>query len=169
MILCSRLDLPGGIERAIVSTVNLFIEHNHTVSIIILDNTEETFYPINKKINIVQRHLSFGITKDGNIISRKLRMLSDVLQLRKLLKKLKPNVVIATDYPFAVAAILTRIKKQTKVISWEHHHKYELNKNQFWTKLLNYTSPLLNAVVCLNEDEKELIHPLNKNAVVIPN
>lgn len=169
VILCSRLDLPGGIERAIVNTANLFIENSHSVSIIILDHTEETFYPIDSKVNIVQRPLSFGITKDGNIITRKLGMLSDVLQLRKLLKKLSPDIVIATDYPFAVAAILTRIKKQTKVFSWEHHHRYELNKNQFWTKLFNYSYPVLDAVVCLNEDEKKLFQPLNKNAVVIPN
>ncbi|MBK8310803.1 MAG: glycosyltransferase family 4 protein [Chitinophagaceae bacterium] len=169
VILCSRLDLPGGIERAIVNTANLFIENSHSVSIIILDHTEETFYPIDSKVNIVQRPLSFGITKDGNIITRKLGMLSDVLQLRKLLKKLSPDIVIATDYPFAVAAILTRIKKQTKVFSWEHHHRYELNKNQFWTKLFNYSYPVLDAVVCLNEDEKKLFQSLNKKSVVIPN
>ena len=168
-ILCSRLDLPGGIERAIVNTANIFIEHNHTVSIIILDDTEEIFYPIDKKVNIVRRPLSFGITKDGNIISRKLRMLSDVLQLRKLLKKVSPDIVIATDYPFAVAAILTGIKKQATLISWEHHHRYELNKNKFWTTLFNNTYPKLDAIVCLNEDEKKLFQPLNKHSLVIPN
>lgn len=168
-ILCSRLDLPGGIERAIVNTANLFIENGHSVSIIILDETKEIFYPIDENINTYQRPLSFGITKDGNIIIRKLRMLSDVLQLRKLLKKLKPDLVIATDYPFAIAAILTGIKKQAKPISWEHHHRYELNKNKFWSTLFNYTYPKLDAIVCLNEDEKKLFQPLNKNSVVIPN
>ncbi len=136
---------------------------------LILDNTNDSFYPINPLVNVIQLPLSFGITPEGNVITRKLKMLSDVLKLRKLLQQTNPDLVIASEYSFAVAAILCGAKKISKVISWEHHHFYELKKNYFWNKVCSLTYPRLNAVVCLNEDEGELFAAINTNPVVIPN
>ena len=167
--LCSRLDLPGGIERAITNTANLFFSEGHKVSLLILDETAETFYRINPEITIIQQSLSFGITQEGNIVTRKIKFLGDVLQLRKLLKRINADIVIATEYPFAAAALLSGAKKQSKIVSWEHHHMYELKRSPFWNKLFNLAYPRLNAVVCLNEDERKLFTIVNKNPVVIPN
>lgn len=168
-ILCTRLDLPGGIERAIVNVANLFTEKSHKVSLVILDETADSFYPINGSINIIREKLSFGITKEGNIISRKIRLLTDVLKLRKILKQLTADVIIATEYPFAIAASLTGAKKRSKILSWEHHHFYELEKNNFWERLFRISYPKLDAIVCLNADEKKLFEQLNSNTAVIPN
>ncbi len=168
-ILCSRLDLPGGIEKAIAQLSNLLHSKNLTVSLVVLDKTAHSFFPVNKEINCINLRLFFGITEKGNIVSRKITFFRDVLQLRKLLKKLKPGLIIATEYPFAVACALTSIQKKAKLISWEHHHFYELKKSFFWEKLTHYTYPKLDAVICLNEDEKNLFSRLNKAVYVIPN
>lgn len=169
IILCSRLDLPGGIEKAIINTANLFIAKKHSVTLVVLDTTTDSFYPINPSVKIIQQPLSFGITPDGNVVTRKIKLLTDVLKLRKLLKELQPDFVIATEYPFATAAILSGIKKHAKIASWEHHHFYELEKSIFWNKIFRLTYPRLNAVVCLNEDEQKLFATINSNSVVIPN
>ena len=169
VILCSRLDLPGGIERAVVNTASLFVTKGHSVTLLILDEVSNLFYPVDPLVKIIQQPLSFGITPEGNIITRKIKLLSDVLKLRKLVKQLQPDIIIATEYPFAVAAVLSGAKKQSKVVSWEHHHFYELKKNIFWNEIFNLTYPRLYAVVCLNEDEKSLFGTANTNPVVIPN
>ncbi|MBK9568925.1 MAG: glycosyltransferase [Chitinophagaceae bacterium] len=44
-----------------------------------------------------------------------------------------------------------------------------MKKNLFWEKVFRLTYPKLDAVVCLNEDEKLLFGRVNKNPVVIPN
>ncbi|MBK9568926.1 MAG: hypothetical protein IPO53_02660 [Chitinophagaceae bacterium] len=44
-ILCSCLDLPGGIERAIVNTANLFAAKGHRVTLLVLDQTSNSFTP----------------------------------------------------------------------------------------------------------------------------
>lgn len=168
-ILCSRLDLPGGIERAIVNTANLFAQKEHLVTLVILDETKNSFYPLFPAVQVIQQALSFGITPEGNVISRKIKLLTDVLKLRKLLKDLKADLVIATEYPFAAAAILAGARKISKVVSWEHHHYYELKRNVFWNKVFRLTYPRLNAVVCLNDDEKRLFASINHQPVVIPN
>jgi glycosyltransferase involved in cell wall biosynthesis len=152
-ILASRLDLPGGIERAVANTANLFDSKGHKVSLIILDETSQSFYPLNPSINVIQQQLSFGITKDGNIFTRKMRMLSDVLKLRKLLRSLNPDVIISTEYPFTVATVLAGAVKSSKVFSWEHHHHAWLEKNKFWNTLFNNACKKLNGIICLNKEE----------------
>lgn len=168
-ILCSRLDLPGGIERAIVNTANLFAHEKHPVTLVILDETKNSFYPLLPAVQVMQQTLSFGITPEGNVISRKIKLLTDVLKLRNLLKDLKADLVIASEYPFAAAAILAGARKISKVVSWEHHHYYELKRNVFWNNVFRLTYPRLDAVVCLNNDEKRLFASINHNPVVIPN
>ena len=169
VILCSRLDLPGGIEKAIVNTANLFIEKKQAVTLVVLDTTKDSFYPVHPSVKIIEQPLSFGITSAGNVVTRKIKLLSDVLKLRKIMKVLRPDFIIATEYPFAAAAILTGAKKYASVVSWEHHHFYELEKNLFWNKLFRLTYPRLNAIICLNKDEQRLYATINSNPVVIPN
>lgn len=153
VFLCSRLDLPGGIERAVVNTANLFASKGNQTTLLILDHPHKSFYPINERIQVLQQSLSFGITPEGNIVSRKITLISDVLKLRRLLKHLQPTLVIATEYPFAAASILSGVNKWTQVISWEHHHHAWLEKNRFWTWLCKQTYTRLNGIVCLNKEE----------------
>lgn len=169
VILCSRLDLPGGIEKAITQLANLLNEKQYRVTILVLDEKDGTFFPLNETVNYIRHPLLFGITEKGNMLSRKLMLVKDVFQLSGLIKKLNPDCVITTDYNFTVAAVLARIHKKTKLISWEHHHLYELNKNLFWKKLIRLTYPKVNTVVCLNKEESNLFHQLNNNSVTIPN
>jgi glycosyltransferase involved in cell wall biosynthesis len=169
VILCSRLDLPGGIERAIVNLANLLVEKGKQVSILVLDETDQTYYPLDARVKVVQHPLSFGISKQGNVISRKIRMLSDVIKLRRALRSLHPGTIIATEYPFASAAILSGARKYAKIYSWEHHHFHELKKSWFWENLSKQTYPKLDGIVCLNEDEKKLFSGMNPTGIVIPN
>jgi len=169
IFLCSRLDLPGGIERAIVNTAGLFCEKGHRVTLLVLDETDQCYYPIHPGLKIVQQPLSFGITKEGNIVSRKIKMLSDVLSLRKTLRQLQPTLIIATEYPFAAAAVLCGAGKRAPVWAWEHHHFAELKRNAFWERIFRYSYPRLTGVVCLNEDEKRLYSTVSNHCRVIPN
>lgn len=168
-LLCSRLDMPGGIERAVVNTAALFAGKGHEVTLLILDETSESFYPVHPAIKIIQQPLSFGITPEGNIITRKIKLLSDVLKLRRILKQINAGIIIASEYPFAAAAILAGARKQAKVIAWEHHHYYELKRNLFWNKIFRITYPRLDAIVCLNKDEQKLFALINPQSVVVPN
>ncbi len=154
-ILCSRLDMPGGIERAVVNTANLFTRKNHSVTLIILDETDKLFYQVEPTINIIQLSLSFGITPEGNIFSRKIRLLSDVLKLRRLLKDIKPDIIISSEYPFTVAAVLAGTKNYSRLFSWEHHHHEWIQKNKFWTVLYNNACKKLDGIICLNKQEAD--------------
>ena len=136
VFLSSYLDVPGGYEKIVVNTANLFVEKQNKVTLLIIDRTTKSYYPVHGKIDIKHLPLSFGITQVGNPITRKATLVKDIFRLRNTLKKLQPTLVISTEHPFAIAAVLGRVQKSTRLISWEHHHYYWLKKNMFWTYLL---------------------------------
>ena len=155
VLICSRLDMPGGIERAIVNTANLFAENNHPVTVLILDESDKSFYPIHSSVITKQYPLLFGITGKGNKLSRKIQFLRDIKKLKIILKKINACTVIATEYPFAITAIMSGAKKYSNVFSWEHHHFDWLKKSFFWKFLFGSFYPKLDGIVCLNKTEAE--------------
>lgn len=169
VILCSRLDLPGGIEKAIIQLTNLLTRNDYKITLLVLDETGSVFFPIEREINIIQVPLFFGITERGNKFSRKAAFVKDVLLLGRQVRALKADVVIATEYPFAIAVVLAGLRKNLKLITWEHHHMHELSKSFFWKQMFRLTYPRSDAVVCLNEDERKLYSSFNDHTVVIPN
>lgn len=169
MLIASRLNLPGGAERAIVNLAHLLIKNGHAVTILILDSTIESFYPIDPGIELKQFPLYFGIGIPGNPFSRKLAMRRDIRELRKILTEDAPDFLIATEYHYAITACQAAGKLKTKVLAWEHHHFNWLEKSWFWRQLTKRYYPKLDAVVCLNSKEKEHYDEMGCNTVVIPN
>jgi glycosyltransferase involved in cell wall biosynthesis len=155
VLICSRLDMPGGIERAIVNTASLFAGNNHPVTLLILDESDKSFYPIHPSVNVQQYPLVFGMTSKGNKLSRKIQFLRDIKKLKAVLKKIKADTVIASEYPFAIVAVMAGAKKISKVYSWEHHHFDWLKKSFFWKFLFNSFYPKLDGIVCLNKTEAD--------------
>lgn len=168
-IICSRLDQPGGIERACVNTANLFAENGHKVSLLVADVTSQSFYPLHATVELVQAALLFGMNSKQDLFSRKLSFIKDIIRLRTLALGLYPDVLIATEYPFAVAMVLAGLKGKMRLLSWEHFHFYELKKSRFWHWLVRICYPRLQGVVVLNKDEQILFRRLNIHCTVIPN
>ena len=164
----SRLDQPGGTERATVNLANLFHDNGHQVSIIILDENAECFYPLHASVQIIQSDLNFGITSKGTMISRKLNLFRHVRKLRSLLKQAGGDIVIGTEYYLSIVSWMAAHKTAVKIISWEHHHIHWLKKNRFWTLLFNSVYPRFDLVVCQNSTEKKLFEAIGAKSVVIP-
>jgi len=169
VLIASYLNAVGGYERIVANTVNLFAQKGENITLLLLADTNESVYPLHENVQIVQLPLNFGITPEGNMVTRKIKMLKDLLVLRKMLRLLNPSLLICSEYPHVVAAILTAQRKKMTIISWEHTHFNVNIKNRFWTTLCNLAYPKLDAIVCLNPDEKALFKPYNRNVVVIPN
>lgn len=169
VIACSYLHVPGGYEKAMITTASLFAAKGNKVTLLIIDHTAATYYPLHPQVQVLQRNMNFGITQRGNTISRKIKMWRETKQFAKIIRQLKPDFLICAEYPIAIAAILGGVSKYTKVFSWEHHHFHAQQLNRFWQYLFKKTYSKLDAVVCLNKDEQVYYLPFNKNAVVIPN
>jgi Glycosyltransferase len=169
VFVATRLDLPGGIEKAIVSTANLLVGKGYEITLLIADVTTNRFYAIDERVKVAQLSLSFGIEQKGSTLTRKVTMVKDVLAFRKWFKNVKADVIIATEYHLSVVCVLAGVHNKYKLMSWEHHHRYSLKKNTFWRKLIEFSYPKLSTIICLNDEEKELFTDLNSNVVTIPN
>jgi len=168
VILCSRLDLPGGIEKAVTGLANQLSDQHYLVTLLVLDKTDQCFFPLKDEIIVHSLPLGFGITQKGNTLTRKWSLLRDIYSLRKKLKTLQPAMVIATEYPFSIAGVLSGVQKTARLCSWEHHHFYGLEKNYFWEKMFRRCYPKLDGIVCLNDDEMKLYARYNNKVTVIP-
>ncbi|HUM96645.1 MAG TPA: glycosyltransferase family 4 protein [Chitinophagaceae bacterium] len=166
VIIASYLNHPGGYERIVPSIANLFTEKGNKVTLLIIGNTSETFYPIHNKVNIILKPYHFGIADKGNMISRKIKMLSDIRGLKKILFQLSPDIVIGTEYHISISAQLTGIKKKAKLIAWEHTPIAQSNKNRFWNFLFKKYYPRFNAIVCLTKAEKHFFSQLAPTSVI---
>jgi glycosyltransferase involved in cell wall biosynthesis len=169
VFLVSRLDEPGGTERANLNAAHLFIERGHKVSVIILDETDKSFYPIDDRIQIIHKQYYFGIGQKGNVLTRKWQLLKNTIGLRRLIKQLHPDVIISTDYPYSVALVLAGCHTLSNVFSWEHHHYHWLQKNTFWRAMIRRTYPKLKGVLVYNTDETGYYEAFGCKVTVVPN
>ncbi len=167
--LCSGLHQPGGTERANLNAAHLQLEHGFSVTIIVMDETGQSFYPIDPRIRVIHKKWFFGITGKGNVASRKISMLKEFSALKKLVTGMDPWAIIATDYPFAVACVFTGLHKKYRVFSWEHHHFHWLKKNSFWKMMIRYTYPKLRSVLVYNPDEQPWFGKMGCRTAVTPN
>jgi glycosyltransferase involved in cell wall biosynthesis len=167
-IVCSRLDMPGGIERATVNLSNLLQENGHPVTLLIADCTKTSFYTIQPSVNIILADLNFGITEQGNIITRKLDLYRHIQELGKIFSEIHASIIIGTEYHFSIASKLARNKHASKILAWEHHHINWLQKNRFWNFLFKKIYPQLDQVVCQNKREAELYASLGCRTATIP-
>lgn len=167
--LCSGLHQPGGTERANLNAAHLMLKKGYRVTIIVMDSTGQSFYPLDPAIHLIHKKWFFGIAGSGNPLSRKTSMLREFYALKKMLVQLDPYAVIATDYPFAVACVFTGLHKKFKVFSWEHHHYSWLKKNRFWQMMTRYAYPKLRSILVYNPDEAPWYEKMGCHTAVIPN
>ena len=139
------------------------------MSIFILDNTDKSFFPINNSVSVCHYQLSFGIGKNGNVLTRKIALFKHIHILKKKIVELSPDLIIGTEYHFTIVAGLAMQDTKIPVFGWEHHHFHWIKRNRFWNFLHRKIYPRINAVVTLNETEKQLFINYGCKAVVIPN
>ncbi len=169
VIVCSYLHVPGGYEKVMVALANLFVQKGNKVTLLILDETNKIFYPLDPAVQVVQQHLSFGIGGSGNTFTKKVRLIRDIKKLKRLIAELKPTHIIATEYHFAVALLLAGARKHASLLSWEHHHYHSVKRSAFWDFLFRYAYKKLDAIIALNADETVYYKRLNERSFTIPN
>lgn len=170
VLLCSRLDTPGGIERAVVNTAGLLTEYGHTVSIIVADTEgiNKSYYPAHSSINLSWIKADFGIGGHGNSISRKIRLIKDIRKMGMAIRQHSPDIVISSEYHLTAAMVLSGGAGNAQKFSWEHHPFGHIKTSRFWSVLKQYSYKKLNGIVCLNEKEAALYRSQG-HVHIIPN
>lgn len=175
VLLCSRLDTPGGIERAVVNTAGLLADQGHSVVIIVADTAglNTSYYPIPSLVQVTCICTDFGIGGKGNSLNRKIRLIQDIRKLGKAIRLYTPDTVISSEYHLTTAMVLSGGAGKAQQLSWEHHPLGLIKTSRFWSVLKKYSYKKLNGIVCLNEKEADAYHSFGEvhvipNFIVIP-
>jgi glycosyltransferase involved in cell wall biosynthesis len=168
LLVSSSLDVPSGYEKAVTETAGLFATHGHPVTVLILDHTSVTYFPVHPAVKIIHLPIHFGITEKGNPILRKWWFWKHTRLLKKKLMAINPDLIIGTEYHFTAALVFAGLHKDYRIFSWEHHHYYWIKKNRFWSALTKKAYRKIESLICLNNQEAAILNTMG-NTVVIPN
>ena len=116
IIICSRLDTPGGIERAVTNTANLFAEKGHTVTLLVADNngSSGSYYPLHPSVHPDYRPFSFGIGITGNVNRRHIRNWNRLYALTKQKQTILNSIQLFPSSPILLKLFIQTINRLKK-------------------------------------------------------
>ncbi|PRX36886.1 glycosyltransferase involved in cell wall biosynthesis [Paraburkholderia sp. BL18I3N2] len=158
----------GGAERVAMNLSSEWAAQGHEVCVVTLTSTASDFYSLHDSVKRVTLDLA-GATSGlaGAVFANASRMLA----LRRVLKQVRPDVVLGIETRPSILAILAGFGLPCKVIATEHIHPPMLFEGRFWECLRRWTYPFADKVVALTEKSKVWLqeHCHCKSVTVIPN
>jgi len=156
----------GGAERVASLWIKGFCELGHTVSVILNSNNPILFnIPDN-----VERY-NMCINSNGYFL-KYLFYLFRIIKLRRIVKRIQPDVIIAVLHPMGLYAKIATLGMKCKIINTEHNaferpNDMPLNKISRFNKY--YTNRLFDSVTVLTSVDRKLAENKLKRVVVMPN
>lgn len=174
IVICVSCLTKGGAERVAALWATGFVERGHEVSMILSSTLPEYIsYPIPDAVKLysIGSNLRFPLLRSlKNRIDGILGF--QFLKMRRILKKIEPDVVIGVLHPWALQALKVTKGLNVKIINTEHNSferptsapmpkwlvqsKFELNK------LFDHVTVLTNA-------DKKILNGTLSNVTVLPN
>ena len=153
----------GGAERVASLWANGFVERGHDV--IIVNNTNKLgSYNIDNRIILHNLH-----SKSRSFV---LSHIQYIINLRKLIREYRPNVIINVLNPGAVYDFIASLGLGIPIINTEHN-AFERPDNAPLTKIESFCkmhfNSILNKVTVLTHADKRIVDNRLNNVVVLPN
>jgi GalNAc-alpha-(1->4)-GalNAc-alpha-(1->3)-diNAcBac-PP-undecaprenol alpha-1,4-N-acetyl-D-galactosaminyltransferase len=146
----------GGAERVICNLANEFSRNNHDVILIALHKREPS-YMLNKEITVIN-----GVNGNTPLLI--------AINLRKILKREKAQVVISFMTHINIVTIFSNLGLKSKVFISERSNPYMAPKQLTRKLLRDIFYPLASGVVFQTEDAQNYFSKkIKKKSVVIPN
>ncbi|RKR36353.1 glycosyltransferase family 4 protein [Paraburkholderia sp. BL17N1] len=158
----------GGAERVAMNLSSEWATQGQEVCVVTLTSTASDFYSLHDSVQRITLDLA-GATNGpaGAVFANARRMLA----LRRVLKEVRPDVVLGIETRPSILAILAGLGLPCKVIATEHIHPPMLFEGRFWECLRRWTYPFADKVVALTEKSRLWLqeHCHCKRVTVIPN
>lgn len=162
-----QIYLHGGIEKVMAIKANYFANLPET-EVYVLTTEQKgkpSCYPLDDKIKLIDLKIDYNRHKSYFAIENIKKACKHFFRQRKLLKTLKPDVVISSNYNFDFYW-LPFICKKSKKIKEIHNSRYNW-KPGLKNTLNSWFESKYHNIVVLNRDEASYFQ--SKNVVVIPN
>jgi glycosyltransferase involved in cell wall biosynthesis len=156
-----NLDKFGGTERMTILLANELSLRGFKITLIGLYAGNGTFFPLNE--GIAMMYLS-------NLKFKPLKYIVDILCLRELLKKIKPDIVISINNMF-FRTLPASIGLKCKLFSWHHNVKPNVTSKLSFKILNKLIACFSDKFILLSEANANFIREKynNENIVIISN
>jgi glycosyltransferase involved in cell wall biosynthesis len=158
----------GGAERVAMNLSSEWVAQGLDVSVVTLTSTASDFYALHDSVDRITLDLAGG---SGGLAGAVFANVRRMLALRRVLRQVKPDVVLGIETRPSILAILAGLGLPCKVIATEHIHPPMLFEGKLWESLRRWTYPFADKVVALTQKSKLWLQDnCNCKAVtVIPN
>lgn len=154
----------GGAERVASLWAHGFAQKGFQVTIV-TDLSKKIDYKIDGRVKLYDLH------KYGYIFDKK-HLLRNVLNLRKVIKDVKPDVIITVLYPLDLLSLLATINMSIPIVN-TMHNSFERPKGGEYSLQARfvrfYVNRFFSHVTVLTEADKKYIGKRIKNISVLPN
>ena len=158
----------GGAERVTVEMCAYWLEQGCRVTLVTQSGPETDAYPVPDGVD----RRALGLAGDsGGKISAAWSNLRRVWALRRLIRRLRPNVVLGMMTTSSVLAVLASHRLPCRVIATEHTHPPSQSLASMWLRLRRWAYPRAHAVVALTSGTASWLehHVPGSQVTVIPN
>ncbi|MEZ5659157.1 MAG: glycosyltransferase family 4 protein [Burkholderiaceae bacterium] len=158
----------GGAERTATRLADHFARGGNQVTLLTLDPQVADFYPVSAGVG---RHcLAMGGASEG-VGRAALANLRRVWVLRRHLRRLRADVVVALTTECAVLAIIAGFGRSVRVIAAERNYPPGLRINRLWHRLRRCVYRYADAVVVQSEPARRWVQKYTgaQHTRVIPN
>ncbi|REE22163.1 glycosyltransferase involved in cell wall biosynthesis [Paraburkholderia sp. BL27I4N3] len=158
----------GGAERVAMNLSSEWAAQGQEVCVVTLTSTASDFYSLHDSVKRITLDLAGATNGPVSAVFANARRM---LALRRVLKEVRPDVVLGIETRPSILAILAGLGLPCKVIATEHIHPPMLFEGRFWECLRRWTYPFADKVVALTEKSRLWLqeHCHCKRVTVIPN
>ena len=158
----------GGAERVAVDMCDYWLQLGCRVTLVTQSSPDTDAYAVPEGVD--RRALGLAAASTGRI-SGMASNLRRVWALRRLIRKLRPHVVLGMMTTASVLSILAARRMSTRVIATEHTHPPSQMLAPMWETLRRKTYPRAHAVVALTSGTATWLeqHVPGSKVTVIPN
>lgn len=149
----------GGAERVVVNLCNELSEHGKDIGVITILSNEEQYH-----LSSSVKHYYLGETSHIKLI----RVFQRFIRLRNLIKKIKPDTVIAFDRTYGITSCLGL---KCRLIGSERNDPYSnMKRNSIQKKFRDWLYKKADVIVFQTEYAKEYFdNQIQEKSVIIPN
>lgn len=158
----------GGAERVAVEMCDFWLSQGCRVTLVTQSTPDTDAYPVPEGVD--RRALGLAGESTGRL-SAMVSNLRRVWALRRLIRELRPHVVLGMMTTASVLAIMAARRLPTRVIATEHTHPPSQALASMWEKLRRRMYPRAHAVVTLTSGTASWLeqHVPGCKVAVIPN
>ena len=163
IVICVHNLANGGAERVASLWANGFAADENTVYVLTCEENAPVNYLLSPNVTV------YDISEAGNPL---VRYVKKVINLRRELKNIRPDVVLTVLHPWNVWSIIAKIGLDIPIINTEHDcferpPKAPLKKSIWFEKFI--LNRFFRVVTVLNHRDKELLNKYMNNVEVLPN